>query len=198
MDQDIPSVSPPTIDIYPTFEVIAQKIILLYPIAFDWAKHIIGILIGLSIPISLFFLIVIVYCVERLKVIREKESQIYDLKVVPAYETVDKGDPSLTHKWESVQRHIESPNQNDWKQAILEADVILDSILTAMGYRGESVGEKLKRAEKADFNSLDEAWEAHKVRNQVAHDGSAFVLSQHEAKRIINLYKKVFEEFYYI
>lgn len=198
MNQDIPFVSPPTIDLYPTIEIILQKLVLFYPILIDWVKHFIGILIGLSIPISLFFVIVIVYCVERLKFIREKESQIHDLKVVPAYETVKGGDPSLTHKWESVQRHIESQNQNDWKQAILEADVILDSILTAMGYKGESVGEKLKRVEKADFESLDDAWDAHKVRNQVAHDGSAFVLSQYEAKRVINMYKKVFEEFYYI
>lgn len=198
MNQDIPSVSPPSIDLYPTIDVFLQKVVLYYPVVLDWVKHAIGILVGISFPISLFFVIVIVYCVEQLKVIRKKEAQVFDLKVVPAYETVDKGDPTLTHKWESVQRHIESANQNDWKQAILEADVILDSILTAMGYRGESVGEKLKRATKADFVSLDEAWEAHKVRNQVAHDGSAFVLSQYDAKRIINLYKKVFEEFYYI
>jgi len=196
--EPIPSVSPPSVDVFGAFQFLSEKAVYFYPIFFDWVKHFIGILIGISLPVSLFFLIVIIYCVEQLKVIRKKESQVYDLKVVPAYETVVGGDPSLTHKWESVQRHIESQNQNDWKQAILEADVILDSILTAMGYKGESVGEKLKRAEKSDFNTLDEAWEAHKVRNQVAHDGSAFVLSQYEAKRVINMYKKVFEEFYYI
>jgi hypothetical protein len=194
----IPSVSPPSIDIYPTFQLLLEKIVLFFPILVEWLKDFIGILIGISFPVSLFFVIVIIYTVERLKVIRKKESEIFDLKVVPAYESVSVGDPNLTNKWESVKRHIESPNQNDWKQAILEADIILDSILTAMGYRGESIGEKLKRVEKADFNTLDDAWEAHKVRNQVAHQGNSFVLSQYEAKRVINLYKKVFEEFYYI
>jgi len=198
METDIPSLSIPSIDPYPFLVNSWQYIVDLYPTFFVFLKGALGILVGISLPISLFFLILIVYCVEQLKSLKKKDAEIYDAKVVPAYETVNKGDPSLTHKWESVQRHIESPNQNDWKQAILEADVILDSILVAMGYKGESVGEKLKRVEKSDFNTLDDAWDAHKVRNQVAHDGSDFILSQYEAKRVINLYKKVFEEFYYI
>ena len=161
-------------------------------------KTAIGMLIGLSFPLSFFFLIGIVYCVERTKVIRLKEKEIYDLKVETSYEMVDKGDPNLTNRWQHVLIHVESQNQNDWKQAILDADIILDEILTKMGYRGESVGEKLKRVEPADFKSLNEAWEAHKIRNRVAHDGSEFKLGQYEAKQTINLYKKVFEEFYYI
>ena len=32
-------------------------------------------------------------------------------------------------------------------------------------------------------------------RNQIAHEGSAFELNQHEVRRIIDLYKQVFEEF---
>jgi hypothetical protein len=161
-------------------------------------KNTLSILIAISIPLSVFFLIGIVYCVEMLKRIRHKEHEIYDLKVEPAYETVVAADNALANRWTSVQEHIESPNENDWRQAILEADIILDDILTKMGYRGESIGEKLKRADKADFKTLDDAWEAHMVRNRVAHDGSAYPLGQHEAKRVIHMYKKVFEEFYYI
>jgi hypothetical protein len=42
---------------------------------------------------------------------------------------------------------------------------------------------------------LDEAWEAHRVRNQVAHEGSDFILSQREARRAVELYRKVFEAY---
>jgi len=168
------------------------------PTLIVWTKNLIELLIGLSFPLALFFFIGIIYCVERLKEIREKEAAIHDLKVEESYDTVDKADPDLNKRWENVMRHIESPNQNDWKQAIIEADVILDSLLNKMEYRGDSVGEKLKRVNKGDFKTLDEAWEAHKMRNQIAHEGSTVALSQYEAKRIINLYKKVFEEFYFI
>lgn len=170
----------------------------LFPVVMDVLKHIYGYAVGISFVLIVFFFIGIIYCVEELKIIRKKEKDLYDLKVEEAYDTVDKGDPSLSRRWETVSRHIESPNQNDWRQAIMEADIILDDLLNKMEYRGESIGEKLKRVEKSDFNTLDEAWEAHKMRNQIAHEGSSVPLSHYEAKRIINLYKKVFEEFYYI
>jgi len=94
--------------------------------------------------------------------------------------------------------NINSDNPNDWKQAIIEADIMLDDVLTKLGYRGDSIGDKLKRAEPADFSTLNEAWEAHKVRNQIAHSGSTYPLNQHEANRVIQMYRKVFEEFYYL
>ncbi len=190
-------VSPPYVDFFSFFSKIYHALVDWYPALFGGAKSTLGVLIGLSFPISLFFLIVIVYCVEQLKHIRKKEELIYDTKVEPAYQESAGGDPALAHRWENVIRHIESQNQNDWKQAIIEADMILDDILTAMGYRGESIGEKLKRVEKGDFKSLNEAWEAHKVRNQIAHE-SGFALTQHDALATINMYRKVFEEFYYI
>lgn len=191
------NVGPPSIDLLSFFEAIYNKIATWYPAIFGGAKTTFGILVGISFPISLFFLIGIIYCIEQLKYIRKKEESIYDVKVEPSYQETSGGDPAMTHRWENVIQHIDSQNQNDWRQAILEADIILDDILTAMGYRGESVGEKLKRVESGDFHSLDDAWEAHKVRNQIAHE-PGFSLTHHDALTIINKYRKVFEEFYYI
>jgi hypothetical protein len=188
----------PSLDFSSNFHFIGQWIVASYPGWSAGLKSTVGLLVGISIPLSLFFLIGIIYCVEKLKEIRQKEHELYDLKVEEAYETVDKADPASAKRWESVMRHIASTNQNDWRQAIMEADIILDELLTKMEYKGESIGEKLKRVEKADFNTLDDAWEAHKFRNQIAHEGSTVLLSEYEAKRIINLYKKVFEEFYYV
>jgi hypothetical protein len=185
-------------DLIPALGNALEAIFGLYPSLLDIVRHIIGIAIGISFPLALVFFIGIIYCVENLKRLRIREEEIYDTKTEPAYEAVPKGDQHLTNRWESVQKHIASANQNDWKQAIIEADVMLDDILTRMGYRGESVGEKLKRVVTGDFASLDDAWEAHKVRNRIAHDGSNFVLTEHDAKHTIQRYKKVFEEFFYI
>jgi ABC-type lipoprotein release transport system permease subunit len=161
-------------------------------------KSIHGILIGISIPLSVFLLIVIIYCVEGLKRIRQKEEEIYDKKIEIAYDTVDKPDHKMAERWDTVKRLISSNNSSDWKQAIIEADIMLDTLLTKMGYQGDTVGEKLKRVEPSDFDSLNEAWEAHKVRNIIAHEGLSYVLSENEAKRVFSQYKKVFEEFYYV
>ncbi len=191
-------VGPPQVDLFSFFANIYDHVIGWGPALFGGAKSVFGIIVGLSIVLSFFFIIGIIYCIEQLKHIRSKEKLMYDTKTEPAYQAVaGEGDAALTHRWENVIRHIESTNQNDWKQAILEADMMLDDILTSMGYRGESVGEKLKRVVKGDFATLNEAWEAHKVRNDIAHTPN-FNLTQHIALATVNLYKKVFEEFFYI
>lgn len=101
-------------------------------------------------------------------------------------------------RWERVQAHVASERESDWRLAILEADVLLDEMVTHMGYHGDSLGEKLKAIEKSDFTSLDAAWEAHAVRNKIAHEGAAFTLTEREAKRIVDLYEAAFKEFQYI
>lgn len=101
-------------------------------------------------------------------------------------------------RWEHVETLVSSENPGDWRVAIIEADVMLDELVTAMGYDGETLGDKLKRIEKSDFLTLDAAWEAHKVRNRVAHHGSDFILTSREAKRVIALYRQALEEFDYV
>lgn len=155
-------------------------------------------LYGISTFLTLFFIGGIVYAVVRISQVEKLEEQKYDAKVVPAYDADTKADPALARKWETILQHINSQNSNDWKLAIIEADILLGELLIKMGYQGESIGERLKRVEKSDFTTLDSAWEAHKVRNAIAHQGSDFLMNEREAKRVINLYRSVFEEFYYI
>ncbi len=102
------------------------------------------------------------------------------------------------YKWEHVLELVNSERPSEWRQAIIEADIILDEMVTKMGYRGDSLGEKLKSIEPSDFLTLNAAWEAHKVRNKIAHEGSDFILTQREARRVIGLYEEVFREFYYV
>lgn len=101
-------------------------------------------------------------------------------------------------RWERVMSLMNSTSASDWRQAVIEADIILDDMLTRMGHDGESIGDKLKGIEESDFITLNKAWEAHKIRNHIAHRGGDFLFSKNEADRVINLYRQVFEEFYYI
>ena len=101
-------------------------------------------------------------------------------------------------RWERVQELVHSPDAGNWRLAILEADIMLTDIVARMGYSGERLGEQLKQVEKSDFTTLDKAWEAHKIRNTIAHEGGDFILTQREARRVIVLYEDVFREFHYI
>ncbi len=163
-----------------------------------YLKGALNFIVVLGFPVSVFFLLGIIYCVEQLKHIRKKEKEKYDLKVEPAYEAGVKPDRVLAERWERVQSHVSSENPNDWRQAIMEADIMLEDVLTTLGYQGEGIGEKLKRVEKGDMHTLQDAWEAHLVRNKIAHEGSDFALTKYEAQQVVAQYKRVFEEFYYI
>lgn len=101
-------------------------------------------------------------------------------------------------KWVDIERHMASMNPSDWRMAILEADILLYDMLDQMGYEGDTIADKLKVIEPSDFNNLDSAWRAHKVRNTIAHEGASYEMSHEQAKNTIDLYRKVFEEFYFI
>lgn len=200
MQDQVPSeiVTVPQLDIVSVFHAVATFFTNHFPGMVEVFKDIVSFFVVISFPLSIIFLVGIIVSVERLKRIRIKEAAIYDVHIETAHSEAEEADPELAGRWKKIVEEIESTNESSWRQAIVEADILLEDILTKMGYQGAGVGEKLQRVEKADFNSLDEAWEAHKVRNRIAHDGSSYLLSQYEARRVINLYKKVFEEFYFI
>jgi hypothetical protein len=98
-------------------------------------------------------------------------------------------------RWERVLEHLNSTSPNDWKFSILEADIMLADLLDTLQYHGDTMADKLKAVEPSDFTTIESAWEAHKIRNMVAHSGGDFVLTDREARRVVDLYKAVFDEF---
>lgn len=167
--------------------VLAQREIILF---WDWFK-------AISTVVSLLLLTGVVYSYIRLSQVRKEELDELN-SMTEASVAGEAVELRRDKRWDQVLLHVNSESSNDWRQAIIEADTILEDIVFRSGYPGETLGEKMRGIEKSDFHTLDEAWEAHKVRNRIAHDGSQFLLSKREALRIIDLYKKVFEEFYYI
>lgn len=101
-------------------------------------------------------------------------------------------------RWEAAAALASSPNESDWRRAILEADSMLAALLTERGYAGTTLGEQLKGASREQFTTLDLAWEAHRMRNTLAHLGEAFPLNEHDAHTTMDQFRRVFEEFGYI
>ncbi len=98
-------------------------------------------------------------------------------------------------RMDDIVAHIASENPNDWKLAIIEADVILDNLMKERGYAGASLGERLRSISTEQLSTLNDAWEAHKMRNMIAHEGADFVLTKRMAEETINRYRRVFTEF---
>jgi hypothetical protein len=147
---------------------------------------------------SLFLILGIIYSIVRINHIRKKEKEVLNMATLHTVSSDNEVDTFINPRWEHVLSLAESDSEQDWRIAIMEADIMLDDMMTRMQYSGETLGEKLKSVEKSDFNSIDDAWEAHKVRNNIAHAGSDHILSKRDVSRTIALYRKVFEEFHFI
>ncbi len=104
----------------------------------------------------------------------------------------------INPKWQIVGKYYNSANKSDWKLAILEADIMLYEILDKSGFPGNSIGEMLKSTDRSKLATLDNAWTAHKVRNEIAHQGLDYVLTRTKVEEAIANYEKVFEELNFI
>jgi len=103
-----------------------------------------------------------------------------------------------TGKWKDIKNKINSDSVEDWKEAIIAADSILDDIFSRMGYKMDGLGEKLKNIEPSDFASLQEVWDGYKVRSRIAREGTSFDISHEEAKSALAKYEKGLKELKYI
>lgn len=153
--------------------------------------RVVGIVSG---SISLLSIIIIVFSAVRMYEIQrfeitEIEHEI-SLAMARDYEEEQKQNP----KWKYILKLIEGATESEWRMAIIEADAMLEEVMFEKGYSGETLGDKLKSARGDAFSTLDNAWNAHEVRNKIAHEGSEFTVTQMEARRIIRLYETVFEE----
>lgn len=143
--------------------------------------------------LTLIFITLIIYCLVRIYEIRKEEYAKLSKEPV----TIDEA-PYHNEQWDVVLAHLHSESEGDWRLAIIEADNMLDAMVKKMGYEGEDLGERLKSVEQSDFQSLQSAWEAHKVRNIIVHEGVGFKVTKADAERVIRLYEHVFREFRYI
>ncbi|HEY5383173.1 MAG TPA: hypothetical protein VIJ88_01320 [Candidatus Paceibacterota bacterium] len=104
----------------------------------------------------------------------------------------------INPRWEHIMLLAGGPHESDWRRAIMEADIMMSNLLEARGYRGTTVADQLKDANPLQFTTLDLAWKAHKVRNEIAHQGESITLTERTARATIDLYRQVFEEFDYL
>lgn len=131
--------------------------------------------------------------------VRMFEIQVYDKKEIEheihkALLRQKERERSINPRWHYIQTLIESPNESDWRVAIIEADSLMEEVLKEKGIAGSTVSELLEGAKDSGYRSIQDAWDAHLVRNQIAHQGSDFPISQVEGRRVIKMFQNFFEE----
>lgn len=154
-------------------------------------------IIVLGMVISFILLVLVVYAQIRMMQVEhegfheleEEEHSAREELLVPG------GEPHERTRWDDIVALASSPNESDWRRAILEADIMLSDVLSATGFTGPTVADQLRAANPIQMTTLDLAWQAHKMRNQVAHEGERLQLTEREVRATIDQYQRVFEEF---
>jgi hypothetical protein len=159
-----------------------------WPKLISWFSEIWVIVTYIAYGVSLVALFVIIYTTVRLFELRKREEDFYSTRIASPRTAISGAHP----RWQHIEALAGGKSESEWREAIIEADILLDELLDKQGYAGATIGEKLK---VADIRTLNDAWEAHKVRNLIAHEGSSFKLTPELTHRTITRFKNVFQEF---
>jgi hypothetical protein len=164
------------------------------PGVYDKLYHDWTVFVAISIALSLIFAAILIYSITRVFQIRQAEYKYFNSV---AHTVAAQDIPKTRLRWNRILEQANSENPQNHRLAILEADIMLGELLDELGYRGETLADRMRQVPKANFNSIDLAWEAHRARNRVAHEANYAPTSQ-EVRRLIGLYDRVFREFGFI
>ncbi|NTU67177.1 MAG: hypothetical protein HGB08_04640 [Candidatus Moranbacteria bacterium] len=153
---------------------------LLSSFTFSLIKFILGIY-------AIVLLVDIVLMLIQRGVVNDFRETLYGMNIPDEF---IKKDSQFKKKWDGIKARISSGNESEYKVAIIEADNIIDDIITRMGYKGENLGEKLDGINPGQIENIEQLKEAHGMRNRIIHDESLSV-SKDETEEIIGH----FEEF---
>ena len=84
-------------------------------------------------------------------------------------------------RWRKMQQKL--PNQENWSEALKEADKLLDDALKKNKIKGSTMGERLVNAQKM-FKDKDEVWFGHKLCKKQQED-NALKLKKNDVKRAL-------------
>ncbi len=148
----------------------------------------------ISALISILALVIIIFSIVRMYEIQVFDKEEIEHEINHALAKDKERDRDLNPQWKYILTLIESPNESDWRVSIIEADTMMEEALKERGLVGNNMSELLEEAKSNGYPSVQSAWDAHLIRNKIAHEGQNFSISQVEGRRVIKLYQNVFED----
>ena len=161
-----------------------------YTAIIAWLKIISGI-------ISALFVVGIAYAAYHTQRVFAKYRANAGLATAQAPLPTTEPSPKNIAQWNTILERAASDDENERKLAIIAADSLLDKIFVLQGYTGENLGARLRNIEPSDLDTLQDVWEAHKLRNRIAHE-PRHALSREEAISAVKRYENTLKELRYL
>lgn len=93
--------------------------------------------------------------------------------------------------WKTVVDYLQEDNAHAWKLAVIQSDILLDEALRAAGAPGKNIGERLKTINQSILPNLNDVWNAHRLRNRIAHE-TEFMIDRQTATETTKIYEEAF------
>ena len=90
-------------------------------------------------------------------------------------------------RWLAIEQSLQRDNEASYHLAIMNADKLVDNALKERGYKGQTMGDRLKSA-RGKLPHRNELWSAHKLRNKIAHEQDVKV-GYDQARRALASFK---------
>lgn len=138
--------------------------------------------IPIFIAVVIFMALIGLYLVYIMNPKKERKSfgSNQSLSIIPA-------------KWAEVQAMMQQGGPANFRQAIMEADKLVDLALKSE-VSGETMGDRLRNARKLfPRDTYDKLWTAHKIRNKIAHEADFEGLSS-DANLAVRNFEKALKE----
>lgn len=92
-----------------------------------------------------------------------------------------------------IENALQQGNDASYAMVVIQGDKLLDKALCQMGVQGRTMGDRLKKIGDAKFSEINKVWNAHKLRNRIAHE-SDFQPDFKQAKNALATYKQALKD----
>lgn len=158
---------------------------IISPTFSGWLLIIKIIFIGFSLFFLVFIVIALVKTTWLKKIILE---DLFEFFTYRPYST-----RKMVKTWLKIMKRLKNERESEYKLAVIEADSMLDTILKNLGYKGETLGERLKLISADIISNIEKVQEVHRIRNNIVHDPD-YRLSLDKAKQILDIYHQALED----
>jgi len=99
----------------------------------------------------------------------------------------------IDKEWNLIKKRLLTKNEEQFKFAVIEADYLLNDVLTRINFEGKTLGEKLDKAQASRFSDLESLKKADQLYETISHDAKT-IIDYQQAKTAILAFERALRD----
>lgn len=96
-------------------------------------------------------------------------------------------------RWKRIMAKAFAAPPQSLTLAIIEADKCVNDALKSLGFEGEHMADRLEQLNPSDFDTLQNLWRAHRIRNDLVHTPD-FGIEPADAETVLKIFEAFLKE----